>query len=394
MAAVRLARAGASVSLFDPSHPREKPCGGGLTGRALALIDDVIDITSLAPVVVRSALIESASSRSCADIPLIDRGASAESTLLVVSRTLFDRALVDAAVEGGARFVPRKVVDVSRSGLAMVVGTTDARHEFDYVLGADGANSLVRRRFAAPFTREQLSVAAGFFAHGIHDSAIALETLDDPPGYLWSFPRRDHLAIGICAPASRKATSPDLRQRSQVWIDRHYRARAATLTPYAWPIPTIGFDEATRLTCSGPGWMLLGDAAGLVDPLTREGIYYALLSGQWAAEALIAAADRRAEARYAERLRSEVHPELARAARLTGMFFSPRFSALLVDALRQSTPIRDVFVDLVAGAQPYTGLRRRLLATREWALAAQAIRLAVMPAFTGTIRPVVSPQAT
>jgi flavin-dependent dehydrogenase len=140
--------------------------------------------------------------------------------------------------------------------------------------------------------------------------------------------------------------------------------------------------------------MLLGDAAGLVDPLTREGIYYALLSGQWAADALIAAAGRRAEARYAHRLRTEVHPELARAARMTGLFFSPRFSGLLVDALRQSAAIRDVFVDLVAGVQPYAGLRRRLLGTREWLLAGQAIRLAVMPAITGKIRSVVSPQAT
>ena len=58
MAAVRLARAGASVSLFDPSHPREKPCGGGLTGRALALVADVIDIGALAPVVITAASVE------------------------------------------------------------------------------------------------------------------------------------------------------------------------------------------------------------------------------------------------------------------------------------------------------------------------------------------------
>ena len=58
MAAVRLARAGASVALFDPSHPREKPCGGGLTGRALALVSDVIDIQSLPAVVVKSATVE------------------------------------------------------------------------------------------------------------------------------------------------------------------------------------------------------------------------------------------------------------------------------------------------------------------------------------------------
>jgi flavin-dependent dehydrogenase len=140
--------------------------------------------------------------------------------------------------------------------------------------------------------------------------------------------------------------------------------------------------------------MLLGDAAGLVDPLTREGIYYALLSGGWAAEALTSATPERAETLYSDRLRHVVQPELARAARLSGLFFSPRFSSLFVDALRQSAAIREVFADLVAGVQPYRGLRRRLLRTREWRLAGASIRLAVTPAFAGTIRRVVSPQAT
>jgi flavin-dependent dehydrogenase len=123
--------------------------------------------------------------------------------------------------------------------------------------------------------------------------------------------------------------------------------------------------------------MLLGDAAGLVDPLTREGIYYALLSGAWAAEAIAARGASRPEAVYADRVRHEIYPELARAARLSGLFFSPGFSRLFVSALRESAAIRAVFRDLVAGTQPYRGLRRRLLATREWKLAGRALQLVV-----------------
>jgi flavin-dependent dehydrogenase len=130
-----------------------------------------------------------------------------------------------------------------------------------------------------------------------------------------------------------------------------------------------------------------------VDPLTREGIFYALLSGEWSARALIESRVR-AGSGYAERLRSSVQPELARAARLSRLFFNPAFSTLFVDALRQSAPIRDVFIDLVAGVQSYAGLRRRLIATREWRLAGKAIGLAVMPAFTGTMKAIASPQAT
>src|SRR5919202_5718405 len=58
LAAYHLARAGMSVRLFDPSHPREKPCGGGLTGRAIALVSDVIDLSKLNPVIARSAIVE------------------------------------------------------------------------------------------------------------------------------------------------------------------------------------------------------------------------------------------------------------------------------------------------------------------------------------------------
>ena len=391
MAAVRLARAGASVLLFDPSHPREKPCGGGLTGRALALVSDVIDIGALAPVVIRSASVEPPRSLDAAEVELTDHGVTPRSSLVVVSRAAFDSALASAAVAAGARLIPEKVVDVYRDGSAMRVRTVCREYEAGHVLGADGPNSVVRKKLAQPFTRAQLSVAAGFFVHGVSASAIAIKCTHQQPGYLWSFPRRDHLAVGICARAAKNITSPALRAQSLSWLEQHGLADAATLTPYAWPIPSAGFEDARRMTCSAPGWMLLGDAAGLVDPLTREGIYYALLSGQWAADTLTTSTER-ATALYAERVRAEIQPELARAARLSAFFFSSTFSPMFVDALRQSSAIRQVFVDLVAGAQPYRGLRRRLLRTGQWVLAGKAIRLAVMPRFTGTIKPVVSSQ--
>jgi geranylgeranyl reductase family protein len=386
MAAVRLAQAGASVSLFDPSHPREKPCGGGLTGRALALVSDVIDVGALPAVVVTSASIEHPSvARHVAEVDLLDRGMTADSSLVVLSRAVFDSALVRAAVAAGARLIPEKVVDVIRRGNTMIVRTPRGEHEADSLLGADGPSSLVRRTLASPFSGAQLSVAAGFFVHGVSSSAIAIQSRTEQPGYLWSFPRPDHLAVGICAPALNRVSSSLLRAQSLAWLEGRL-PNDARLTPYAWPIPSIGPTPAGQVRSAGPGWMLLGDAAGLVDPLTREGIYYALLSGQWAAQALRAFSPIRAAAAYEERLRQEIHPELSRAARLSGMFFTPTFSSLLVDALRQSAAIRDVFADLVAGIQPYRGLRRRLLFTRQWRLAGRAIQLIGMPAFTGTMR--------
>jgi flavin-dependent dehydrogenase len=383
MAAVRLAHAGASVVLFDPSHPREKPCGGGLTGRAYALVSDIMRIHRVPSVVVSSATVEGPT--RAAQVSLIDRGVSSASSLIVVSRAAFDRALVDAALAAGSRLVPEKVVDVSHGAHRVNVRTDRHEYEFDQVLGADGAASLVRRKVTRPFARPQLSVAAGFFVRGATASNIAVKTMSAQPGYLWSFPRTDHLAVGVCAAAVHHATSSRLLDQCAAWIEQHGLHTNACLEPYAWPIPSIGSQARGDVTLAGDRWMLLGDAAGLVDPLTREGIYYALVSGQWAADALATTARSPAASRYADKLLTEIHPELARAAELSGLFFSPSFSSLLVRALAESAGVREIFVDLVAGSQPYRGLRRRLLATREWALAARAIRMALRPEFTGTM---------
>ena len=104
-----------------------------------------------------------------------------------------------------------------------------------------------------------------------------------------------------------------------------------------------------------------------MDPITREGIFFALQSAGFAADAL-ARGDRAAE-NFGSRLRDEIYPELRHAARLKNGFFRPPFIRLLMRALGQSQSVRNVMVDLVAGRQPYGTLRRRLLGTLELGLA-------------------------
>jgi geranylgeranyl reductase family protein len=364
-AAYGLARRGAHVMLVDGSHPREKPCGGGVTGRALALVAEAVDPSLLPVCAIHTArFVESARNTSTA----VSLG---ERVLVVAGRMEFDGALLAAASAAGATVVPSRALDVRCDPSGFVVQTRTEHILARTIIGADGANSLVRRKLARPFDRAELSIATGYFVHGVTSHEILLELVDDPPGYMWSFPRPTHLAVGICAQADAGASAAALRARTSSWIRGLNLAGQATLEPYSWPIPSLTRRGFENLSTCGPGWFLVGDAAGLVDPVTREGIYFALRSGEWAAEA---ASSREGMSRYQEQIRDEIVAELMCAANYKAEFFKPWFRGLLLAALRNSGKVRDVMADLIAGDQPYATLKWSLLRTAELGLAWQLVR--------------------
>ena len=360
-AAARLARAGARVVVADGSHPREKPCGGGVTARAFALLGERLES-------MPGALTVTSASFAHQDRSAVVELANGAAGLAIVARERFDLALLDRAQAAGAILHASRVLSLERRNGSWSVRTRAGTLQGRWIIGADGPASLVRRHVSAPFARADLSIASGFYVRGITSRRADIAFDTTLPGYLWNFPRVDHLAVGTCAQAD-VTTSARMLAVTAAWLDRH--APSGERTRYSWPIPSLRPGTIARERAAGDGWMLVGDAAGLVDPITREGIYFAVASGAGAATAVLDAQD--PAAHYATWLRDTIYTELELAARIKARFYRPDFIGLLITALQRSERIRRVMADLVAGEQPYRSLRSRLLRTLEGRLMAELL---------------------
>lgn len=341
-----LARDGAAVTAFDASHPREKPCGGGVTGKALALLPPSPPDDPLPARFVDACRFESGLGEAV-EVPLAR-------AVAVASRRELDAWLLRRATEAGALHAAERVVEVDASGRVRTSAGRDER--FDLIVGADGAGSLVRRTFLEPTPTARLHMAVGWFARGA--APMLVRFAPDLRGYLWLFPRPDHVGVGIAAPLALVPTR-QLLGRLEAEVARHFPALVDDdAGRYAHTIPSPSADPRSILEIAGKGFALVGDAAALVDPITGEGIYYALRSARVLADTLRAEG---AAARYPERALEDFGRELLKAAALSDRFYAPGFSRRMVAYAGQSRAIRNVLGDLVLGDQGYVGLKRRLL---------------------------------
>jgi flavin-dependent dehydrogenase len=201
-------------------------------------------------------------------------------------------------------------------------------------------------------------VTAGYFIPG-RRSLMQIQFLKGITGYIWVFPRLDHASAGIAAKMGEISTA-ELRRILEKWLeinDFHFDGARF----YSHILPSFRAQTFETLEVCGDGWAMIGDSAGLVDPITGEGLYYALRSAELCAGALLAGEPER----YRSLLRDEVLAELKLAARVSQRFYSGQIfgdSVLerMVSLTAQSASFRDLMSDLFAGIQGYRDLRARM----------------------------------
>lgn len=345
-AALRLARAGVEVDLYRPERPGEKPCGGAVPELVLPRLEG-FDPAGL-PAVRDPAVVLENGLGGRVELPV--------EGLRIFRRADLDAALVEAAVASGARLVPDKVVSLGWANGSVVLVAGEARRAYPWAIAADGARGRVRR--ALGLAPRGDSVGLGASLRGLAGGRLVLAFAGVADAYLWIFPRPGGVSVGI-AYSDEALSGGAARVLLDGFLDRHLPAWRDLPGPrYRYPIPVFGPWTLPAVRRALERRVLLaGDAAALADPLTREGIRYAALSGQWAAESLLA---RRPEG-YAERLEAELAAEMARAHRARTLFFEESVGQWMVPVCRAHAGVRRVLADLLACRQPYRGLRRRLL---------------------------------
>jgi flavin-dependent dehydrogenase len=299
-AAELLARRGARVLMLDPKAPWEKPCGGGLSAAALRHTPD-LDELGLRWETISEVLV-AAPSGACVILPL-------RRPFAVISRLELSRWGLERATAAGTTFVDEAVRSVERRDDTWRIADGSGRmHRARWLLGADGAASRLRG-FLAPRLKPELApTRVAYPAAGVPPGLAALLLLPASGGYLWDFPRRGPHSIGVSvAPGTVGRAALD-GMVAQYLEDRGNRQESLSFCGAA--IPTRPWRAGRFRDVGSRDYALLGDAAGLADPLTGEGIDPALRSATVAAQTFD---ERLGFARYPRALRRTFRSDGVRA---------------------------------------------------------------------------------
>jgi flavin-dependent dehydrogenase len=177
--------------------------------------------------------------------------------LSIVSRKALGDDLLGVARREGVQAIPQRVNWIQRQNREWRLRTREgAEHTADYLVGADGATSFLRRHVGEPFDGQDLSVTMGYLIPGKGGDHLEIYFIPGVSGYLWSFPRPDHISWGLITPPG-----PQWTARGKALLENYIRAGLGSEALesaqfYSAPVPTLRSESWARNRAAGDGWAL------------------------------------------------------------------------------------------------------------------------------------------
>ncbi|QOY90499.1 NAD(P)/FAD-dependent oxidoreductase [Paludibaculum fermentans] len=354
MAAAGIAAAGLDTILLDEKLAWEKPCGGGITFKAYTRYPFLLENDRPKKVVSDAVLTEPSSGS-------VQMGLT--QPLVIFSRYDLNGLLLKRAEDAGVQIEQDRVTGLERKGSGWSIKTRAGALDADFVVVATGARNALRN-VGTEWSAADTMYALGYWVPD-ERSRIDIQFFPNFEGYIWVFPRCGHLSVGICG---KGESAPKMRARlEQYMLDNGIPLKDAKF--YGHMIPALERPSWRSNRVSGEGWMAVGDAAGLVDPVTGEGLYYAFRSGDLAAQSILNEQHDPAQrpALYRSLIHGEFMEDLTLGAGLAKRFFIQRimFSSVparMIELMRRSPRMMEIVQDLFSGTQGYLDLKARLLA--------------------------------
>ena len=349
VSAAGLGHAGLSVlGLEWKALPRYKVCGGGLSARIDPLLDRAYRDTI-------EATIHTVRFQFAGTMPF--EVTSADPIAYMVMRDRFDAALVRSAQACGVEVRENeRVMAITEDPEGISVKTGGGSYRGRILVGADGANSLVRRSL---FLTGRLPFMTGIEgeAHlppspsAFDLRSIVLDIGVLKGGYAWIFPKNENLSVGVA-----EFQEGGMRAKSgyQRFVEEEPSlAGLSHPSGRGHPVPIyLGARSENARLATGRA-LLVGDAAHLVDPLFGEGIYYAVLSGRLAVEAITnyLRGESLDLSSYAVRIAREIYPEFRVAARIAWLLYT--FPRVVHRIARRRPEVLRQFYDVLKGVETY-----------------------------------------
>ena len=352
-AAERLASAGLDTVVIDEKLAWEKPCGGGLTYKAYSQYPFLIHNSTPKRFVTETCL----SAPQAGSVKMV-----LNQPLVIYSRLDLNRMLLERAEHAGARIEKARVLEVDRSSAGWRIRTRQGTLDADFCVVATGARNPLRN-VGTEWTRHDTMHALGYYVP-VDQAHIDIQFFRKFEGYIWVFPRCGHLSVGICG---KGEPAHALRAR----LDRYMEEKGISKKDavfFSHVLPSLEFPAWRRNRVAGDRWVAVGDAGGLCDPITGEGIYYAIRSADLASQVVIADSHAPADKHgaYRQLLQRDFGYDLEIAACLAKRVFLDKFlfssvPVRMIQFMRRSPRFCSLMQDLFAGTQSYTDLKMRLL---------------------------------